>query len=140
MPIVNVTASLALIRAGRGRDALPLCEQALVEQEKARAIDPAKAYGWDALRCKAEALIALGRGAEAVSPLERSLTLKKRMFPGDHARAELALARALVASNGDRSRAMQLAIAARAELAAWPFLFSDIREVDAWIAGRGGHT
>jgi hypothetical protein len=67
--------------------------------------------------------------------LEGSLALKRRMFPGDYARAEFALARALTALHRDRPRAMQLADAARAELSESPFLTWELKEVDAWIAG-----
>ena len=134
VPIVNVPAATALTRAGRGAEALVLCEQALKEQEAAKSIDAEKAYGWDALRCKGEALLSLGRSKEAVAVLERSLTLHKRMLPGDYARAEFALARALAASHGDVGRAMEMAKRAREEFAAYPFLAFELREIDAWLA------
>ncbi len=135
IPIVNVSSAAAFTRAGRAAEALTLCEQALSEQEKAKSIDPEKAYGWDALRCKGEALLSLGRSREAVPSLERSLTLRKRMLPGDYARAEFALARALGASHGDR--ATELAKHARKELAAYPFLSFELREIDAWLVTNG---
>jgi tetratricopeptide (TPR) repeat protein len=138
VPIVDVVAGAAFTRAGRTAEALPLCDQALVEQENSKAIEPEKAYGWDALRCKGEALTALGRSAEAVPLLERSLTLQKRMFPGDYARAEFALARALAASRGDLARAGALATTARDELAGFPFLSFEVREIDAWMVGLKG--
>ncbi len=137
VPIVDVMVAAALTRSGRPADALALCDQSLVEQEKSKAIDPEKAYGWDALRCKGEALAALSRSAEAVPYLERSLTLRKRMFPGDYARAELAMAKALGASHGDLARAGELASSARDELAGYPFLSFELRDVDAWMAANG---
>ena len=97
----------------------------------------ASAYGWDALRCKGEALLSLGRSREAVPYLERSLTLRKRMLPGDYARAEFALARVLGASHGDLARATELAKRAREELAPYPFLTFELREIDAWLAANG---
>ncbi len=141
LPIVDVTAAQAYLRAGRPRDAQPLCEASLAEQEKSGAIAPEKAYGWDALRCEAEVLSALGRSADAVPLLERSLTLEKRMAPGDYARAELALARALVAAptrtptatHAGRARAAQLAAHARQELAKWPGLAWELGQLDAWV-------
>jgi len=137
VPIVSVTAALARMRT-RPKDALPLCDEARVEQEKVKAIDPDKTYGWDALRCEGEALIALGRSSEAVAPLERSLGVKRRMFRGDYARAQFALARALTAARREPARAMDLAKAAREELARPPSLSFELREVDAWIANSGG--
>ncbi|HEY2514739.1 MAG TPA: serine/threonine-protein kinase [Polyangiaceae bacterium] len=136
IPIVNVPAAAAFVRAGRAAEALGLCDQALSQQEAAKSIDAEKAYGWDALRCKGEALLALGRSREAVPHLERSLTVPKRMLPGDYARAEFALARALAASHGDLSRATGLAKRAREELAAFPFLSFELREVEAWLAAN----
>ncbi len=136
VPIVNVASAAALTRAGRASEALALCDQALSEQEATKSIDPEKAYGWDALRCKGEALLALGRGQEATPLLERSLTLPKRMLPGDYARAEFALARALGASRGDLARAIELAKRAREALGAYPFLSFELREIDAWLATK----
>ena len=133
--VAGVTAALARIRAGRD-DALPLCERALAAEEKSDAIDPGKTYGWDALRCKAEALLALGRGAEAVPLLERSLSLKRRTFRGDYARAQFALARALTATHRDPARALDLGTAAQKEFAKYPFLGFELREVEAWLGGR----
>jgi tetratricopeptide (TPR) repeat protein len=138
VPIVNVASAAALTRAGRAGEALTLCDQALTEQETSKSIDPEKAYGWDALRCKGEALTALNRSAEALPYLERSLTLHKRMFPGDYARAEIALAKALSASHGDLARATELVKSARQELRAYPFLSYDQREADAWISHHAG--
>jgi hypothetical protein len=44
------------------------------------------------LRCKGEALLALGKPREALVPLERSVSLSRRVFAGDLARARFALA------------------------------------------------
>jgi tetratricopeptide (TPR) repeat protein len=135
VPYVHVTLGDALLRSGSPGEALGLCDAARAEQEKAAGgLDAKKVYAWDALRCEGMALTALGRSAEAVPYLERSLTLTRRMFPGDIARAELALARALVALHRDRPRAIQLAEAARAELAKSPFLAWELNDADAWLA------
>ncbi len=131
-----MTAALTRLRA-RPKDALPLCEQARLEQERVKAIDPDKVYGWDALRCEGEAFIALGRSSEALAPLERSLGVKRRMFRGDYARTQFALARALGETRRDPARARALAQAAREELARSPPLSFELREVDAWIAKSG---
>ena len=134
VPIVNVASATAFTRGGRPGEALVLCDQALAEQEKSNATGAEKAYGWDALRCKGEALTALGRSAEAVPYLERSLLLPKRMYPGDYARAQIALAEALSASHGDLARAAGLAKEAREALRGYPFLTFDRRAADAWLA------
>jgi tetratricopeptide (TPR) repeat protein len=135
LPTVNVTAALAFVPT-RPNDALALCDEALAAKEKAKAVDPAETYGWDALRCRAEALLALGRSAAAVPLLERSITLERRTFRGDDARAQFALARALVSSRGDAKRAIDLATAARGAFAKYPFLSFELHAVDAWIADR----
>nr|HEX4313366.1 protein kinase [Kofleriaceae bacterium] len=60
------------------------------------------------------ALIALHRPAEALVPLERALVIATASAsPTDAAPTQLALARALVASGGDRARADKLAATAR---------------------------
>jgi tetratricopeptide (TPR) repeat protein len=132
---VDVTAGIALAH-GRPNDALALCDDALREQDKAKAIDGDKVYGADALRCKAEALMELGRAADAIPYLERSLTLRRRGYRGDYGRAQFALARALTAAHRDPARAVALARSAREELAKYPFLAFDLHEVDAWLARR----
>ncbi len=88
IPLVDVPAADARMLAGHYVEALPLCERALAEQESSSEPEPEKAYGWDALRCEGEALVGLGRPADAIPLLERSLALKRRMYPGDYARAE----------------------------------------------------
>ncbi|HTR56310.1 MAG TPA: hypothetical protein VMJ10_36805, partial [Kofleriaceae bacterium] len=54
--------------------------------------------------------------------------------PGVVANQSFQLARALVASGGDRARAAQLAADARAELARYPFEKSRLAELEAWQA------
>jgi tetratricopeptide (TPR) repeat protein len=60
-------------------------------------------------------LLALGRAAEAIGPLEAALPGRERMAALPHYLADtrFALARALFASGGDRVRAQQLCVAAR---------------------------
>ena len=77
----------------------------------------------------AEALVGVGNAAllareprQALAPLERALTLADHMAPGSRAHAELAMARALVDSGGDATRATSLATVALARwgpLGAW---------------------
>ncbi len=100
LPASCVTTADALLALNRPGEALALCERALAAQEVARVIDPDKVYEWDALRCRGEALLSLHRASEAVSPLERSVGLPRREWPGDLARARSVLARALAEAHG----------------------------------------
>ena len=123
VPGTHVATADALLVGGAPDDAseaLALCDRALEVQDKVELIAPDKVYDWDALRCRGEALLAQHRPREALAPLERSVTLPRRVMPWDLARAKLALARALLESKGDASRAHALAQEARTELAALP--------------------
>jgi tetratricopeptide (TPR) repeat protein len=134
VPIVNVPAADALMAAGMNDEALALCDKALAVEEETGQLDPQKVLGWDALRCRGDALVHVGRGREAVPLLERSLRLERRMYAGELARVRFALARALVQSDGDRARARALAGDARDELAQHAFLKYELGVVDRWIA------
>jgi hypothetical protein len=103
------------------------------------ALSPKRVYEWDALRCIGEAKLTLGHAAEAVGPLERSVTLERRVYAGDLARSKFALARALVESKGDGTRAMSLAKSAREALAAVPTAKSDVEAIDRWFAARAAN-
>jgi tetratricopeptide (TPR) repeat protein/predicted Ser/Thr protein kinase len=135
-PIVFVPAADALMAAGASEEALALCDKALAEEEESGQLDPQKVLGWDALRCRGDALVRLGRAHEAIPLLERSLTFERRMYAADGARARFALARAISEDGGDASRARTLAMQARQDLSASPFLKSDIAAVDRWLATR----
>jgi tetratricopeptide (TPR) repeat protein len=130
---MDVAAGEVLNDLSRPNEALPLCERALSAQERDGTLSPDRVYLVDALRCRAEALLGLGRPLDALPPLERSLTLKRRTFPGDYARAQLALARALSALHLDPARARDLARAARDELAKYPHLRAELARVDVFL-------
>jgi eukaryotic-like serine/threonine-protein kinase len=134
VPIVDVTAADALLASGENDEALALCDAALAVEEQSGQLDPKKVFGWDALRCRGDALIHLGRAREAIPLLERSLTLERRVYPGDVARVRFALARAIAQVGGDDARARTLASQARDDLAAFPFLKVDKAAVDKWLA------
>jgi hypothetical protein len=134
VPIVDVPAADALGLVGANDESLALCDKALAVEEQTNQLDPQKVLGWDALRCKAEALIRLDRAREAVPLLERSLPFTRRMYAGDLARVRFALARALVASGGDKARARALATEARQDLSAFPFLKVELAAVDRFLA------
>jgi eukaryotic-like serine/threonine-protein kinase len=124
VPGTSVASADALLASGapeQASEALALCDRALEVQDKVGLIAPDKVYDWDALRCRGEALLALGRPREALAPLERSVTLPLRVWPWDLGRAKLALARALLETKGDAARANALAEDARSGLAAMPY-------------------
>jgi tetratricopeptide (TPR) repeat protein len=133
VPASCVTTADALLALGRAPEALPLCDRGLAAQEQARALDPEKVVEWDGLRCRGEALLATHRAREAIAPLERSVTLTRREWPGDLARARFALARALVDAGGDAARARSLAQDATSELASRPELAVEAAGVTAWL-------
>jgi len=105
-------------------------------------------YIADTLTGEGRCLDQLGRPAEAIAPLERALTLRRRQ--GDEsstrqAETQFALARALVRSasdpgvadaNGERS--LQLArSAAEAYRAGTKRFAPQLEEVEAWLQAQG---
>jgi tetratricopeptide (TPR) repeat protein len=131
VPASCVTTADALLALGRPREALVLCDRAIRSQEEAGGMSPDKVYEWDALRCRGEGLLGTRAPRDALAPLERSLALPRREWPGDLARARFALARALVEAGGDGARARALAEQAREEL-----LGRERSAVDAWLAAH----
>jgi len=67
----------------------------------------------------------------ALLAAERALRLRAEASPGDLALARFAVARALVASGGDRARALELAHAARQAL---PPASAELPALDRWLA------
>jgi tetratricopeptide (TPR) repeat protein len=134
VPIVDVPTADALMASGDVAEALGLCDEALAIEEQTGQLEPQKVLGWDALRCRGDALVRSGHPKDAIPLLERSLTLPRRIYPGDLARTRFALARALTAVGTDRARAVGLATDARKELATYSFLTVELAEVDRWLA------
>jgi tetratricopeptide (TPR) repeat protein len=103
------------------------------------------AYGADhplvghALTGIGQSLVALGRPTEALSPLERALLLRQSQNtdPALVASTRFALAQALAASGGDRSRAVELANAATVGFHEARDREAE-REVSAWLLAHGG--
>ncbi len=123
------------MRAPPAPEAEALCAEALRQQELLGQTDPSRTLRADALRCLGDALVLEGRPKDALVPLERSVTIPRRTYPGDLARARFSLARALVLSQGDHERALMLAEQARAEFAVAPGLKTELESVQKWIAG-----
>jgi tetratricopeptide (TPR) repeat protein len=134
VPGTSVATADVLLAMGDAAGALPLCDRAIEVQERVGLIGADRVYEWDALRCRGEALTALGRADEAVAPLERSLSLERRVFAWDLPRTKFALARALAAGHGDRARAKTLAEEARDGAAAAPVVKPDRAAVEQWLA------
>jgi tetratricopeptide (TPR) repeat protein/predicted Ser/Thr protein kinase len=83
------------------------------------------------------ARVELGKHAEAVEPLEKSLAAGLEQAPGHFSvtSARFSLARALVETGGDRPRAVELAEQARAAYAALGAgRAKDVERVDAWLS------
>ena len=99
-----------------------------------------KDYGdsLDALLGRGESLVALGRAREALAPIARALKITSSGEPNPWglAEARFALAEAEWASGGDRARAHQLAVDARAGLASETNSLARrlLTEIDAWLA------
>ncbi len=128
--------NLGQIRLGQKRyaDALHYFEESLRLQEKGMGSDyPGLAYP---LTGMGNSLVELGQPTRALPLLERAWRLRKPAHPTPDSAAatELALARALWASHGNRARARSLARDALARLgdtADW----QPIRdEIEAWLA------
>jgi len=89
----------------------------------------------DPLLGLAELLLRVGRGKEALAPAQRALDLQRAATaaPRERAAACFVLARAIVASDGDRAQAVALAREARD--AHTPG--DDRKEVERWLARNG---
>ena len=142
VPIVNVPIAEALMRAEGAAGSAPkdletLCADALHQEELLGQIDAAKTLRADALRCMGDALMLEGRPIEALAPLERSLTIPRRTYPGDLARARFALARALVLAGGDaaRANASRPAGTRRQASRAAPGPMREVEIVERWLEG-----
>jgi tetratricopeptide (TPR) repeat protein len=84
---------------------------------------------------RGEALLALGRGAEALVDLERALTLRDAGSPTDLARTRFALARALWSDDeATQRRARGLAVLALDELRAADPTAPEVKDYQAWLA------
>jgi tetratricopeptide (TPR) repeat protein len=86
------------------------------------------------------ALVELGKPTDAARELERALRVMTGHVaaPGALANARFQLARALVASHGERARASELVAAALDELGRYPFLKAKRAAVEAWRASSLG--
>ena len=67
----------------------------------------------------------------------RIILQKKTFYPVPHGRGLLGLARALVATNGDKDRAIKLAKQAREMFGKAPYLKKNLEEVKVWLQERG---
>jgi serine/threonine-protein kinase len=134
--LVNL-AAVSLVEA-RFAEAARLDERALSIFEK--ALGPEHMFVAYALTGLARANLGLGRGGEARALAERALKLREAASTPayDLADTRFALARALWASGGDRSRARDLALVARSGYlqsgaSTWK---TELAEIDDWLRER----
>jgi tetratricopeptide (TPR) repeat protein len=118
----------ALQELRRDAEALALYRESLaIKQKLLPPGDPERSYAHDGI---GQALVALGRAAEAIPELETALSLRGPL-PGERADTEFGLARALWAAGKDRRRALELADRARASYAA-AHRKDRVEEVERW--------
>jgi tetratricopeptide (TPR) repeat protein len=125
------------LHLGAPSRALSLSERALAIYEKARGT--AHSTLVEPLRIIGEALLQTGAPARAVLVLERALSLPSNGYACDRAAVQFALARALVASGGERKRARELAVEARAtyeKSAVSPLERRELAEMVQWLAAH----
>jgi eukaryotic-like serine/threonine-protein kinase len=134
LPCLFVERGMALLARGNAAGARDACAQSLKLEETRDLIDPDKMYYDDALTCLGEADLALGKADEAIAPLERSVTLKKRDFASELPLAEFALARALRAAGRDPKRARSLGESAVEGFRQAPGVDAKRHAVEAWLA------
>jgi tetratricopeptide (TPR) repeat protein len=122
----------ALLARGDAAGAFDRLGRDVALREAASADNPAIA---EDLTILVEAELALGRTKEALVHAERGLVLaaKRPRYPGELARTRFAAARALVATHGDRTRALELAHQARDELAPLAYRAALLAQVDAFL-------
>lgn len=135
---------VALIHNNIGESRLALGDQAGALEAFQRSLDVfgvvvADEHPWLALplRGRGQVLLALGRPSEARIDLERALAVgQEGSDPRELAALRFALARALVASEGDPERARGLAQRARDELVKLN-LREQVVEIDTWLDTHG---
>jgi tetratricopeptide (TPR) repeat protein len=123
---------------GRYQEALDSCQRAMAILGPALGRD----HLWlgYALTATGNALIGLRRASEALAPLRRAVEIRKRVEFSSAERGEtwFALARAQWDAGTDRAAARAAAETARSEYAKAPAAEAKQREVEAWLAARGG--
>ncbi|MCY1013941.1 tetratricopeptide repeat protein [Nannocystis pusilla] len=125
-----------LTAGGAHEDALKLFARALASQEQ--VLGPDHASVAHTLLGRGDALIGLGRAAEAVPELERALAIREaaQVQPEELAEARFAVARALWDANGDRTRARALAEQAATTYPTAPGTEDARASVGKWLASH----
>jgi serine/threonine-protein kinase len=121
----------ALLGQGKAHDGIEALEQGIALREVINRERLAIAGDFTLL---AEAELANGKPKDALAHAERAVELsaKGTRYPGELARTRFALARALVATGGDRTRAGELAKQASDELAPLPYRAALAAQVADW--------
>ena len=130
---LRLLVAAELSSLGRSAEALAMSEEATRTFLEAETRDPAARA--DALHILGEIRRESGRPAEAIEPLEQAAALRAELdgLEINRARGTFALAQALLASGGDRRRAIALAEESLALLVAADYQL-DIPDVKAWLA------
>jgi tetratricopeptide (TPR) repeat protein/tRNA A-37 threonylcarbamoyl transferase component Bud32 len=123
----NIGTILAL--QGKTREAAPVLRRSLADLEA--ALGPTHPDLADSLLGLCELGLKTADPSAALLAAERALRLRGAGAPNDLAAARFAVARALVASGGDRLRALELAQAARLAL---PPASGELPAIDRWLA------
>jgi tRNA A-37 threonylcarbamoyl transferase component Bud32/tetratricopeptide (TPR) repeat protein len=124
----------ALLAGGDATGALGACQHAAQVLEQRGGPSAERVLEWDPYACIGEALLGKGSTDAALVALERSVSLPRRVYPGDLALARFALARALLAAKRELPRARELAHEAGQDLAALDARSRDRTEVARWLA------
>ena len=117
---------------GDAATAIEFHERAIANLERSRPPDHPELA--QALCNLGHAELVSDRAKAAVSHFDRCVAIfegHEGAQPGE-ARARLFLAKALLAARGDRTRALELARAAKAQ--ALPIEVEDLAQIDAWLA------
>jgi tetratricopeptide (TPR) repeat protein len=129
----RLLVAAALSSTGRRAEALAMGQEAAATFLATEPGDPSARA--DALHILGEILRECGRPGQAIEPLEQAAALRAKL-PGQQisrARGSFSLAQVLLASGGDRRRAIALAEEALALLVAADYQ-PDIPDVEAWLA------
>jgi tetratricopeptide (TPR) repeat protein len=132
LPCLFEERGMALLAKGDAPAAVEACRHAVKVQEAQEVISPDKDYPDDALTCLGEAELAMGSPADAIEPLERALTLKKREWKAALPLTEFALARALRSAGRTPDRARSLAERALSELRQLPGVEKEVQAIREW--------
>ena len=134
LPCLYEQRGRALLKRRDVPGAVAACAQGVKLQEEQGVIGPDQVYSDDALTCLGEAELAAGKIDDAITALERSVTLTKRDWKAEVPIAKIDLAKALRARGGDLERARKLAEEGTEELRGVAGAEQRERDAETWLA------